>query len=391
MENVMIDSKRPTLQKNLSTYRTCFPHTESRVYLNHAALSPLHNRSLQAIQRYQFTRTYENVEYWPNMPEDKARFKELIGQLINVNPDYVAFTENTSMGLNWLTRGLSWQAGDRVLLNDFEFPSNVYPFLHLESQGVAIDYVKHRNGRIALEDIAAQIRPETRVLSISYVQFLNGFKCDLKEIGQLCRENDIIFCVDGIQGIGAVQLDAEDCMIDFLACGGQKWLMWPLGTAFMYIAPRIFDDINPMAPGWLSVDDSWEFFDYDLKYLPTAERFEPGMVNAAGIAGAIASLEMFLEAGPKNIEETIYRITDYLIDRLQEHEYYIYTPLERKYRAGIVSFHHSNAEALAVYLNEKGVHVSVRNGFIRVAPHFYNTEEDIDCLMELMITFDHAR
>ena len=389
MDKVMIRTQR-SLKKDLSKYRALFPHTEDRVYLNHAALSPMHERAIRAIDQHHFDRSHHNVEYWPDALEVKTEFRRLVGRLINGDSDHIAVSDNTSMALNWLAQGLTWQPGDRILLNNFEFPSNVYPFVNLQRQGVAIDYAEHRNGRIELEDLEAKIRPETRLLSISYVEFLNGYKNDLKRIGELCRAHDIIFCVDGIQGVGAVQIDVNECGIDFLACGGQKWLMWPLGTAFMYVSPRIFDRVQPMAAGWLAVEDAWEFFDYDLKFLPTAERFEPGMVNVAGVVGANASLELFLEAGPANIEQQIYQVTDYLIERLQDAEYYLYTPVERELRAGIVTFHHPRSQGLDEYLKQHRVHVSLRNGFIRVAPHFYNTEADIDRLMELLVKFDHS-
>ena len=389
MENMVLPRKL-TQKTNWMKYRALFPHIENMVYMNHAALAPMHNNTLRAIQQCYYERSCGNIEFWPALLEVKSEFKELVGRLINGAPENIAVTDSTSMGLNWLAQGLTWQPGDRIILNDYEFPSNVYPFLNLERQGVVIDYVKHRQGRIELEDIAAQIRPETRLLSISFVEFLNGYRNDLKRIGELCRENDIIFCVDAIQGLGALHLDAQECDIDFLVSGGQKWLMWPLGTAFMYFSPRIFNSVRPMAAGWLSVEDSWDFFDYELKFQPTAARFEPGMFNAAGVVGASASLKMFLEIGIKEIEQRVLSTTDYLVEQLLDAGYHIYTPLEPQVRSGIVTFHHSKAPALFEHLQAHRVHVSLRNGFIRVSPHFYNTQEDVDCLVELLLHFDRA-
>ena len=388
MNNLLVKSEKAATKK-WAKYRNLFPHTKERVYLNHAALAPMHKKALYAIQRSYFDRSHHNPEYWPDVLEVKGKFKNLVGQLINGDSNYIAVTDSTSMGLNWLVQGLSWKPGDRVLLNNFEFPSNVYPFLNLEQKGVKIDFVKHRNGRIELEDIAAKIRPETRLLSISYVEFLNGYRNDLKAIGQLCRENDVLFCVDGIQGLGGLQMDVEEMQIDFLANGGQKWLMWPLGTAFMYFSPRIFEDVKPMAAGWLAVEDSWDFFDYQLNFLPTADRFEPGMFNVAGVVGATASLEIFLEIGPKNIERKVLETTDYLIERLLNNGYSLFTCLEPQTRSGIVTFHHNRSAELYEFLKANNIHVSLRSGFIRVSPHFYNTEGDIDCLMDLVLQFDN--
>ncbi|MCB0276561.1 MAG: aminotransferase class V-fold PLP-dependent enzyme [Calditrichaeota bacterium] len=356
--------------------------------MNHAALSPVHQLTIDAVSRYHQDRALDDIEYWPALLNVKSRFKELVGRLINADPDYIAITTNTSMGLNWLAQGLSWKPGDRILLNNFEFPSNVMPFLNLKHQGVEIDYVQHREGRIDVADIAARITPKTRMISVSFVEFLNGFRNDLAAIGELCRKHDLLFVVDGIQGLGAMQLDARELGIDFLACGGQKWLMWPLGTAFFYTSPRIFDRVRPMATGWLSVEKAWDFFNYELDLLPTAERFEPGMINAPGLVGAIASLEMFLDVGMETIEKRITDNVDFLYGRLQESGYRLFTPAEKHQRAGIVTFYHQKAEDLHAHLTERKIQVSLRDGMVRVAPHFYNTTAEIETFCEAVAAFD---
>ncbi len=369
-------------------YRKLFPHTEQLIYFNHAAVSPLHRRSMDAIRAFQRERSLHNIEYFPDILEEKQRFKELLGKLIHAPADYIAITENTSMGLNWLARGISWKSGDRIILNNFEFPANVYPFLQLQEQGVRIDFVAHRDGRIVPDDIAAMIRPETRLISISFVEFLNGYRNDLAAISRLCQKHNIMFCVDAIQGLGALQIDVQELAIDFLACGGHKWLMFPLGTAFFYVAPQIFDRLSPMAVGWLSVENSWDFFNYELNLLPTAARFETGAFNIAGVIGAKATLQMFLEIGTQHIEHRILANTDYLIKNLQEGGYELFTAIEQPHRSGIVTFYHSRAEELAGYLKQNRIIVSLREGMIRVSPHFYNTVEEIDTLMEFLKRFD---
>ncbi len=371
-------------------YRKLFPHTEHVIYFNHAAVSPLHQRSLDAIRAYQNQRSRNNIEFFPDILEEKQQFKELLGKLIHAPADSIAVTENTSMGLNWLARGISWNPGDRVILNNFEFPSNVYPFLQLQKQGVRIDFVKHRHGRIEPHDIAAMVRPETRLLSISFVEFLNGFRNDLAAIAQICQTHDIIFCVDAIQGLGALQLDVQKLGIDFLACGGHKWLMFPLGTAFFYVSPRIFDRLEPMALGWLSVENSWDFFNYELKLLPNAARFETGAFNIAGVIGAKATLQMFLEIGTQQIENRILANTDYLIKKLQQNGYELFTTTEQPHRSGIVTFYHPRAEELSAFLKQKRIIVSLREGMIRVSPHFYNTSAEIDTFLEFLDRFDQT-
>ena len=376
--------------ENWQKYRDIFPHVKQCVYMNHAAVSPLQKYSVGAMQQYFYQRSSEYVEYWTEALEAKEKFKNLIGQMIRVPADNVALTSNTSMGLNWLAQGLEWKPGDRILLNNYEFPSNVYPFMNLQRQGVEIDFVKHRNGCIEIEDIIEKITPQTCLLSISYVEFLNGYKNDLKRIGEICREHNIIFCVDGIQGIGVMDINAQECGIDFLSCGGHKWLMWPMGTAFFYLSPRIFDQVSPMAVGWLSVEDPWDVFSYEAKLQKTAQRFEPGVFNVTGIIGANAAMEVFLEIGIPNIENRILDTTDYLIERLQEQGLFLHTSLDREHRSGIVTFQHKQADDLMEHLTKNNIFVSLRDGVVRIAPHFYNTKAEVDLLMDEIIHFDSA-
>jgi cysteine desulfurase/selenocysteine lyase len=373
---------------DLSKYRHLYPHTQSTIYLNHAAVAPLHSKSIEQIKQFQKERIVGNIAYWPDVMDRKTEFKQLISRLVNAPSDNIAVIQNTSTGLNMLAHGLDWKPGDRILLNNFEFPANVYPFLKLQKYGVTVDFVKHRNGRIDADDIAEKIHSQTRLLSISFVQFLNGFKSDLEAIGQLCRQNNIIFCVDGIQGIGALEMDVSALGIDYLSCGGHKWLMWPMGTGFMYISPRIFNRVYPVMASWLSVEDAWDFFNYDLKFLPNAERFEGGAFNLQGIVGAIASLQLFEEIGLKQIEKQILDTTEYLIQLLSDNGYRLFTVTDSRHRSGIVTFHHDKVEELFEYLEKEKVSVSIRSGLIRVSPHFYNTLEDIDKFMDLVQAFD---
>ncbi|MFZ0392039.1 MAG: aminotransferase class V-fold PLP-dependent enzyme [Calditrichia bacterium] len=361
-----------------NTYRELFPHLQTQTYLNHAAISPMNIRARKAIEEFLEMRSTGNIEFWPAARDSKEQFVSQIARLINGEAAGIALVPNTSAGLNVLARGLNWQSGDRILLNDFEFPANVIPFLNLERNGVIIDFVHHRNGRIELEDLHAAITPRTRLLSISFVQFMNGFRSDLEAIGRLCRRHGIIFCVDAIQGLGALQMNVQEWGIDFLATSGHKWLMWPAGLGFVYISPRIFHEVYPAVAGWLSLETPWDFFNYRQPFAETATRFEPGTFNTAGVIAASASLEMMLEVGPAAIQEKILQNTDYLITRLQETGYSLFTDPSPEHRSGIVSFKHNRAEEVYENLKKKAITVSLREGHIRVAPHFYNNREDLD-------------
>ena len=200
------------------------------------------------------------------------------------SPDFLTLTTNTTHGLNTIASGLPWREGDRVLLNRMEFPANIYPFLNLERFGVGVDWAESVDGRLPLETVAAKVTPATRLVSISFVQFLNGYKADLAALGAFCRGRGIWLVVDGIQGLGAVPFDLAETPVDALAAGGAKWLMWPMGTGFLYLSPKMLDAVQPAHAGWLGVQDAWNFRDYELKFLDTAERFEGGTLNWMGLS-----------------------------------------------------------------------------------------------------------
>lgn len=369
-------------------YRGEFPHLQNRIYLNHAAISPQNLRAKAAMENFWKDRLENNIGFWPDAIDRKDELKEKISRLINAGQEQIALVANTSAGLNILAGGLKWRRGDRILLNDFEFPSNVIPFLNLQRLGVQVDFVRHRNGEIRVEDILQKIKPRTRLISISFVEFLNGFRNDLKTIGEICRERGIIFSVDAIQGLGALKLDVENFQIDFLSSGGHKWLMWPAGLGFVYISSRIFDHVYPAQAGWLSVKTPWNFFDYRQGFAPGARRFECGTFNTGAIISANATLEMMLEIGPEEIEKKILENTDLLMRELSNMGFELFSPLENQHRSGIVTFFHPDAENLANYLKQNRVTISLREGGIRVSPHFYNNETDLESFLENLSQFD---
>jgi len=369
------------------SYRDLYPHTTDQLYLNHAAIAPMNTRAQQAIMEFMKLRLGKHVEFWPEALDKKAYFVELIAKLLHVHQDSIALTSNTSAGLNILALGLSWKPGDRILLNNFEFPSNVIPFQNLQRLGVEIDFVSHRNGKIDLEDIKKAIHPNTKLLSISFVEFLNGYRNDMKTLGDICRENELIFSVDAIQGLGALDLNAKETNIDFLSSGGHKWLMWPAGLGFVYISPRIFDQLYPAQAGWMSLDVPFDFFNYQQPLAPNARRFEPGVFSTISIMGSTATLEMMLEIGLDNIEKKILGNTQYLITELIERGYKLYTDPTPERQSGIVTFYHPEAEAVFNYLKENRVTVSLREGMIRVSPHFYHDQQDLEKFLKILGDF----
>ncbi|MCX6152218.1 MAG: aminotransferase class V-fold PLP-dependent enzyme [Ignavibacteriales bacterium] len=347
--------------------------------MNHAAISPLSSPVVEQINKYLHVRSETDVENFQDYLGLVTETKNRISELINSSSDRIAFVDNTSNGLNILAQGLDWNPGDRILLNDVEFPSNIYPFLNLKQQGVEIDFVKSRDGCVTYEDIESAVTAKTKLISISYVQFLSGYRADLEKIGELCSNKGIIFCVDSIQALGAITLDVKKYKIDFLANGTQKWLMALEGLGFIFITEELQEKITPKYVGWTSVADAWNLLDYKLVLKRNADRFQNGTLSVVGINALNASLKFLQSFGYKNIEETILNNTDYFLSSLLEIGI---TPLlknaGRNNLSAIVSFKSVKAKDIFDKLLAQNITAAVREGIVRFSPHFYNSKEEID-------------
>ena len=373
----------------LSDFRSLYPHIQKGViYLNHAAVSPLSTKVWDAVNTHLYERSKGAIDSFPQDLEVMEDCRNKIAKLIHTNSDRVTFAPNTSEALNTIAGGLSWQHGDRILLNTMEFPANVYPYLNLQSKGVNIDFITDQDGEIPLETLEKNLTPNTRMLAMSAVQFLSGFRSDLKQIGDVCQKRDILFVVDGIQAVGAMDIDVEDMHIDALAAGGHKWQMAPQGIGFLYVSEKLQEQIQQKSLGWLSVKEPWQLFNHQQSLNPTARRYEGGTYNFPGIYGYQASLSTLLEFGIPRIEQRLSKLTRLLIRQLSDISVLtLYSPEDNTHRAGIVTYtlHDKiKADDLQNYLKKNQIIVAVREGKIRIAPHYYNTEEEIDELVTIL-------
>ena len=366
--------------------RSYFPYLKNKIiYFNHASTGPITTIVKDRIESFLKERSEDKIDdYWAfKAVADES--KEMIGEMINCSGDRIAFLDNTTNGIIWLAQGIDWKAGDRIILNDVEFPANVYPFLQLKEKGVEIDFINSTNGIVTAEEIINSIHPRTKLISISFVQFLSGYRIDLEKIGKICKEKDIIFSVDAIQGLGAVRLDVEKFNIDFLASGTQKWLLGLQGLAFIYIRTELQNKMKSAPIGWLAVKDAWNLLDFDLTTKETAERFQPGTLNNLGIYAFNSSMKLFKEFGFDEIEKQVLVNSKYFIDELVKIGYNSpMLSLHEKHLAGIISFRSENAQKIFDILSQKKIVCSLREGYIRFAPHFYNTKQEIDLVVDTL-------
>ena len=366
--------------------RTEFPWTARGEvsYLNHAGTGPLPARTVRALHEWDCVR----AEPWRNTAREQfgevARSRELVARMIGATPDEIAMTVNTSYGLNVAASSIPLKAGDVILTPDREFPANVYPWMALaQRRGLTYRRVACVNG-LADEDalIHALDEPNVKVLSVSWVSFETGLKLDLARLGAACRARGVYFVVDAIQGIGAASLDVRACPIDFLACGGQKWLLSPWGTGFLYVRRELVTQLVPHTVSWMAVKNAEDFTqlcNYDLDWFDNARRFELITLPYQEFAGLNASLELFESVGWQTVYELVEQRATQIIDWARHRtDVRLVTPADPARRAGVIAVRPADPVAASARLFANGVPHALREGMIRLAPHFYTAPDEIE-------------
>jgi selenocysteine lyase/cysteine desulfurase len=308
---------------------------------------------------------------------------------MGVRPDQVALTASTGDGLMMIACGLHWQAGDMVIGAECEFPSNVYPWLNLQEQGVQVHLVKMRENRIAVEDVLSSISERTRLVSLSLVEFSTGFRNDIATIARHCHERGVICGIDAMQALGALDVDAQALGVDYLAAASHKWLLSPQTTGILYIANDLLAQLHTTRRGWFSVEKPFDFFNYEQPLKAGMARFEHSSPNRLPIMGLDAALGMFecIDGGMPAVEERILGLTGHAIAGLERLDYPVVSPQAEGERSGIVCFklhperQDISTQQLVDELASRNIYVAARNDFVRISPHFYNTIEEIDVLL----------
>lgn len=367
--------------------RSLFPVTEKYIYLNHSAVCPLSTRvrdAMNGLVEDVTTNGNVNYKYWLQTYEQT---RESAAQLVNARGHEIAFMRNTSDAISAVANGIEWRKGDNVVSCNVEFPANVYPWMRLcEERGIHLKFADEREGRIDPDELLSKVDDRTRVLTISWVQFASGFRSDLARIGRFCRERGIIFVVDAIQGLGGLKLDVELDYVDAFAADAHKYLLGPEGIALLFVSDRVIDRIKPTVVGWTSVKNYDKHLDYDLNYRDGALRFECGTLNSAGVYGLGAAINLFLEVGPAEVEGYLLGLSDYLAGRLTSKGYSVVGSRLPGESSGVVTCTHEQYSPRELYrlLRAKNIITASRANRLRISPHFYNTRDEIDVLIEAL-------
>jgi cysteine desulfurase/selenocysteine lyase len=392
---------------DISTARTCFPGTRDRAFLDAASvgLLPVQAEAAlnQVVHDLVYVPTREAGAHHLALGQASGNARREIARLIGGRSADVVLVESTTHGLEILAAALPLQRGDRVLVGATEYLGLAVPWLpKREADGIIVDVVPSRGGRLLVEDFARAIDNRTRLILLSSVQWNNGFRCDLPAFCELARSRNVLFLVDTIQQIGAIRFDANRTPVDFMVNGGHKWLNAPTGRGFLWINPNSVDRLRPPPRGYLNIETpAGGWADYfatpnipavrDYTFVKGARAYEVGgFSNVPGNVALAASVALLNEVGPDAIERHVVGLTDRLIESLGRAGATVVTPPERECRSGIITFTLGEGPArdreLMHRLWDRRVLLSQRYtagvGGLRASVHLFNNEEDVNRLAE---------
>ena len=362
------------------------------IYLDHASTGAIPKSAADAVGEYVALRHMPHTLRAEHFFATLQRSRELAATLIGASADEIALMTNTSHGINLAAFALPLQVGDEILTVDREFPANVFPWIkRAERVGASVVRLPCVN---EVPDEAALLhaittRPNVRIVALSWVSFCSGARIDLDAVGHACRARGIYFVVDAIQGLGALPLDLSKTPVDILACGGQKWLQSPWGSAFTYVRRELITQLEPPVVGWMATqgsDDLFNMLTYEPAWFDNARRFEVITLPFPDFAGLNASLALFLELGPAAIAEHIATLGDTLMAFCDAHpEIRLVTPRDRAHRAGVFAVQPPDLDLVSARLRAHHVVHSVRERCIRLAPHWYTTPAQWQTVLSLLL------
>ena len=377
------------LLANEELRRSEFPVVRDKIFLAHAGVCPLPQRVATAVSQCAGNATLGDQEAFVIHRLNEAR--QLGARLLHCQPEEVALVGPTSLGLSFVAAGLNFRKGDNILIYHDDYPSNVYPWMALAQRGVEVRLLNTRGlGVIRPQDIMGQVDENTRLVALASCHFISGYRLDHQAIGKFLHERGILFCLDAIQTLGAFPTTVEH--VDFLAADAHKWLLGPCGAGLLYVRRELQEKLNPPVYGWHNVRNPNFVAQEQIIFRSGAAKYEAGTHNLLGLVGLITAMELILEIGVENIAAELLRKRAGLVPALQAKGLTILSADAKPENAsGIVSFHQAGKDLTALHqlLAEAGVVTSLRTdrkgqNYIRLAPDFYNTDQELQRLLALL-------
>ncbi len=366
-----------------------FPWTADVTYLNNASIGPLPERTRRTLDAFAERRAAPHLLADGELQQMLGDARAAAARLLGAEVEEIALAPNTTVGVNTAAGALPIAAGDTVLLSDREFPANVYPWLVLRERGVKVELAP--TTALGWPDEAYLLErlrdPRVRVLAISFVQFSNGFRADLATLGRACRDNGTFLVVDAIQGLGQCPLDVREIPVDVLACGAQKWLLSPWGAGFVWVRRALIPDLQPPMAGWMAfegTDDFTRLTDYRTAYRSDARRFEVGTLPFQEMQAMTVSLDLLLELGIDRIAAHLRALRQPLVEAASHGAFALTSPTDGVHESGIVCVRTADVARTHRALREAGVVCVMREGSIRLSPHWYNTSDEVLTVLEIL-------
>jgi len=358
-----------------------FPLINELIYLNHAAVAPWPKRTSLAVIKFAEQNTLYGAQFYPDWLKKESELRTQLQILLNApSADDIALVKNTSEALSFVAYGLDWRSGDNIVSSNEEFPSNRLPWESLAKLGVEFRQADLTSAKSPENALFSLVDSNTRLLTISSIQFASGLRLDLEKIGAFCKRHHILFCIDAIQSIGAVQFDVQAYQADFVMADGHKWMLGPEGLGVFYTTPEARNKLRLTQYGWHMMKDTHNYENKQWVVHPTARRFECGSPNMLGIHALSASLSLLLEIRMAVIESLLIENSNFLIEEIDKNaQLTLLSQRQDRLKSGIVTFKHKTISNEALYnrLQKNDVICSLRGGGIRFSPHFYNTKEEI--------------
>ena len=366
-----------------------FPIAREKIFLSHAAVTALPHCAAQAMADYAYSSCKDHQEF-PEFMKTMAETRQLSANLIGAEASEVALLGPTSLGLSLFAKGISWEPEDEVICYMDDYPANVYPWMELERIGVKVKYLKPDElGVITPELIESNLSGKTRLVALASCNYLSGYRIDIDSIGKMLGQKNILFALDGIQTCGAFPTSVEH--VDFMSADAHKWLLGPMAMGIVYVKQKNFDLLRPALLGAWNVRSPDYITQEEISFHNSARRYEPGVLNASGIVGLKAVLEMIQKIGIDSISERLLEIKSILVKGLDSLGYKIHGPRDGKNASSITTFSHQSKKSSQIFenLNNAGIIASCRKNrqgeeLLRFSPHFYNTEREINQSLDIL-------
>lgn len=354
--------------------------------MNHAGVAPLPARTARALQAWSADAQTKVGGDWPAWARSVPKSRENAAKLLHCSPEEIALVHNTTHGIVIVANSVRFRPGDNVVFADHEFPANVYPWKNLLAKGVGHRIVPERDRKFTADDFLAVIDGRTRLIAVSLVQYATGFRMPVEKLAEICRERDILLCVDGIQALGCMPVDVGALGCDFYVADGHKWMLSAEGLGVLYVRREAMDQLNDSMTGWIGREHPGDYDNLEQPLVPTAKRFEEGSHAIALTIAFEQSTGLLLEVGADEIWRRIESLTERIAERARELGLDVVSPRGEVERSGIVAVQKTgvNPKRWLPKLQERGVYLAARRDWLRFSPHFYNQPEQIDRVFETL-------